>query len=142
MRFLVPQFIDVEDKLLGPLTLKQGIYLLGGVGISFAIFIKFGFVTALFVGGPILLFSFALAFIKIHGRPFIFILASAFFFVTNDKLYLWKKAPKKKKLASKKTMEEKHDGIHPSTVTMNQSKLKKLAWSLDTNSAVDNKKET
>ena len=34
MMFSVPQFIDVEDKIIGPLTLKQFIYLAGGAGLS------------------------------------------------------------------------------------------------------------
>jgi hypothetical protein len=29
MQFRVPQFIDIEDKLFGPLTFKQFIYLAG-----------------------------------------------------------------------------------------------------------------
>jgi len=36
MRFEVPQFIDVEDKLFGPLTFTQFVYLAGSGGISFS----------------------------------------------------------------------------------------------------------
>jgi len=32
MRFEVPQFIEVEDKIFGPFTWKQFIYLMGGEG--------------------------------------------------------------------------------------------------------------
>ena len=51
MRFEVPQFIEIEDKIIGPLTWKQFIYLAGGVGAllilyylidSFTIFVMFG----------------------------------------------------------------------------------------------------
>jgi hypothetical protein len=38
MRYQVPQFIDVEDKVIGPLTIKQFIYLAGGAGMCFVIF--------------------------------------------------------------------------------------------------------
>ncbi|TSC80302.1 MAG: hypothetical protein G01um101429_152 [Parcubacteria group bacterium Gr01-1014_29] len=31
-QFQVPQFIEVEDKIFGPLTTKQFFYLLGGGG--------------------------------------------------------------------------------------------------------------
>ena len=37
MRYQVPQFIDVEDKIFGPLTLKQFLYVAGGSGFSFII---------------------------------------------------------------------------------------------------------
>ena len=35
MQFKVPQFIDMEDKIVGPLTLKQFAYILGAGGFSF-----------------------------------------------------------------------------------------------------------
>ena len=41
MRFSVPQFIDVEDKIFGPLTLKQGIYRVGAVGAAYLIYCFF-----------------------------------------------------------------------------------------------------
>ena len=33
MEYQVPQFIEVEDKIFGPFTLKQFIYVAGGVGL-------------------------------------------------------------------------------------------------------------
>ena len=38
MRFQVPQFIEVEDKIFGPLTLKQFIYVFGGGGLCFVFY--------------------------------------------------------------------------------------------------------
>jgi hypothetical protein len=38
MRFQVPQFIEVEDKIFGPLTVKQFIYLAGGAGLVFILY--------------------------------------------------------------------------------------------------------
>ena len=35
MHFQTPQFIEIEDKIFGPLTLKQFIYLAGAAGLSF-----------------------------------------------------------------------------------------------------------
>lgn len=142
MRFLVPQFIEVEDKIFGPLTLKQGIYLLGGVGSTVVIWLKFGFVIAFLIGAPILILTFALAFVEIHGRPFIYVLSSAFFFVIKDKLYLWKKIPSKKRFTTSKENASKGDATEKKSakVEMNQSKLKKLAWSLDTSNTFDKRK--
>lgn len=138
MRFSVPQFIDVEDKIIGPLTLKQGVYIVGGIGLCVGIFLQFGFFWAVVVGAPFLGLAFALAFVKIHGRSFMYVLASAFFFITKDKLYLWRKTPKKKKVGEKKTTptEENTDTI---SVKTSQSNLKKLAWSLDTQNIFDKK---
>jgi hypothetical protein len=38
MHYQVPQFIEIEDKIFGPLTLKQFIYLAGGVGLCLIFF--------------------------------------------------------------------------------------------------------
>lgn len=139
MRFSVPQFIDVEDKILGPLTLKQGIYLIGGVGVCVGLFLKFGFFIAVIIGGPILGLAFALAFIKVHGRSFMYTLSSAVFFFSKDKLYLWRKTPKKKTMKKEKKSGQKNE-TRPVSVHMRQSNLKKLAWSLDTRNIFDEKK--
>ena len=38
MQFQVPQFIEVEDKIFGPLTFRQAVYLVGGAGLSYVIY--------------------------------------------------------------------------------------------------------
>lgn len=139
MRFSVPQFIDVEDKIFGPLTLKQGIYLIGSIGIALAVFVKYGFILAVLIGGPILVLGFSLAFVKIQGRPFIYILYAASYYAVKNKLYLWKKVPKKH---ISKTKEVKEHTIEPVSVQMSQSKLKQLAQSLDTNNMFDTDKKS
>lgn len=136
MRFSVPQFIDVEDKIIGPLTLKQGVYIIGGIGLCIGLFLKFGLFWAIIIGGPILVLAFALAFVKVQGRSFMYILSSAFFFFIKDKLYLWRKTPKKKKITVKNT-EKKEKETQPVSVKTQQSNLKKLAWSLDTQNIFD-----
>ena len=47
MRFQVPQFIDIEDKIFGPLTFKQFVYLAGGGGLAFLIYKSVPFMLAL-----------------------------------------------------------------------------------------------
>src|SRR3989338_1876056 len=87
-QFQVPQFIEVEDKIFGPLTLKQFLYIVGGGGITFLLlFIIFT------LAAPIITFFFALAFYKINGQPFMKILENALSHYTNSRLYIWKKVP-------------------------------------------------
>ena len=45
MQFSVPQFVEVEDKIIGPLTLKQFLVLLGG---GFVVFVLYKFITNAF----------------------------------------------------------------------------------------------
>ena len=47
MRFLVPQFIEVEDKLFGPLSFRQFVYLVGSIGFAGALYALYGVFAAI-----------------------------------------------------------------------------------------------
>jgi|SRR5581483_12202064 len=128
MRFQVPQFIEVEDKIFGPLTLKQFIYLLGGAGISFIIYNIIGslFISVILIL-PVMAFSLALAFYKINNKPFINVVESAFYYFFGSKLYIWKKV-EKSVVAKKVEQAQAPDFYVPK---LSDSKLKDLTWSLD-----------
>ena len=128
MRFQVPQFIEIESKIFGPLTLKQFIYLAGGVGLSFILWRLLPNFIAIVIILPVVGLSVALAFYKVNNRPFINLIEYAVNYFLKNKLYLWemKKAQKKK--------EEGEDKVIHSTIPvpkLSESKLKDLAWSLD-----------
>lgn len=126
MRFSVPQFIEIEDKIFGPFTFKQFIYLAGGAGISFLVFeIIPYFFLAIILALPIAAFSIALAFYKINDKPFILIVEAAFNYVLKDKLYIWKKGLRGIKAAEESTEEISY------VPKLSDSKLKDLSWSLD-----------
>ncbi len=95
MRFKVPQFIDVEDKIFGPFTFKQFIYLIGGAGICFILYKALPLVIAFLFIIPVAGLAAALTFYQVNGKPFIFILESSVKYFFQNKLYLWKKVPKK-----------------------------------------------
>lgn len=129
MRFQVPQFIEVEDRIFGPLTFKQFIYLAGGVGFSVMLFTLSGLFLAILLGFPVLVSAIALAFWKINSRPFVEILQSATSYAVNTKLYLWKKKPQKKKAAIEAAVQSETEKIYVPKLTEN--KLRDIAWSLD-----------
>ncbi len=128
MRFQVPQFIEVEDKIFGPLTLKQFIYLLGGGGLSFIIYSFVGnLVISAFFIIPVVGFTLALAFYKINNKPFINVVEAAFNYYIGNKLYIWKHVDKKIT-----TVEEAEKATSDFYVPkLSDSKLKDLTWSLD-----------
>ena len=130
MRFQVPQFIEVEDKIFGPLTLRQFIYLVAGGSAVFMLwrFLPF-FIGALFII-PVAAFSIALAFYKINNKPFIFTVEAAIKYMFGNKLYIWKKEVR----ATKKTAKTTED-TNPSVYLpkLSDSKLKDLTWILDVN---------
>lgn len=69
-QFVVPQFIDVEAKIIGPITARQFLILLGAtllIALNFRIF-DFSLFLALSI--PIFIIAVVFAFIKVNGRPF------------------------------------------------------------------------
>lgn len=132
MQYQVPQFIDVEDKIFGPLTLKQFIYLAGAggiVAILWAILPNF-FLVVLF-GMPFVALGVALAFLKINNRPFPDILESMFYYALSERLYLWKKGPR-----TPQPKEEETSAATLNVPSLSRSKLKDLAWNLDVRESV------
>ncbi len=127
MQFQVPQFIEVEDKIFGPLTLKQFIYLAGGAGASAALwfYVPYKIISILLII-PLVAFSLALAFYKVNNKPFIDVVEAAFYYSFGGKLYIWKKEEKNP---------TKNDALkNPSLLKVpkiSDSRLKDLAWSLD-----------
>ena len=71
-QFVVPQFIDVEAKIIGPITARQFIILLGATLLIALFYRIFDFGLFLATGIPVLIIAAIFAFIKVNGRPFHF----------------------------------------------------------------------
>jgi len=131
MQFHVPQFIDVEDKIFGPFSAKQFLYIGGGVGAFFVFFsLTQSVLLGILISSPIIALGAALAFYKINNQPFINMIESAFKYISRPRLFIWKRIPKKVKpgAAGKDGAEDLQDVFVPK---LSDSKLKDLAWSLD-----------
>ncbi len=132
MQFRVPQFIDVEDKVVGPLTLRQFGYILGAGGFSFIIwtFIPVKFVAILLIV-PVASLFLSLAFVKINNRPFGDILESAFGYYTGSKIYTWKQ-PKEEPEAAPNISKAVADAAKEvSVIKANKDRLHEVALGLD-----------
>lgn len=91
MRFEVPQFIEIEDKIFGPLTWRQFLYLGGGVGMAVVLFLRLPFALFIATGIPLALLAGALAFYPVNSRPFSYFLESIINYFSGKRLYLWRK---------------------------------------------------
>ncbi len=90
-QFIVPQFIEIEDKIFGPITVRQFLILLVGsllefLAFRFADFQLFVLLTAL-IGGTTLLFAFA----KINGQTFHYFLLNLFQTLRRPSIRIWRK---------------------------------------------------
>ena len=91
MRFQIPHFIDIENKIVGPLTIKQFLYLAGAGGIIFMFFFMLKFWLWLILSAIIGAIGLAFAFAKYNGQPLPKIAFYALMFFWKPKLYLWKR---------------------------------------------------
>lgn len=90
MQFEVPQFIEIEDKIFGPLTWRQFLYLSGGIGAAVVIFLTLPIVLFVIIGLPVAALGGALAFYPVNNRSFDYFLEALFGYLTSTRLYLWR----------------------------------------------------
>jgi hypothetical protein len=137
MQFKVPQFLDIEDKIFGPFTFSEFVYLAGGAGICFVLYRLLGLIFGIIPMLAVAAFSLALTFYKPNSKPFVFMLEAGIKYALQDKLFIWKRKVKKVKKQQSIQAETSTQEIH--NPRLNGGKLRDLAWSLD---VLDLQKET
>src|SRR3989338_8813936 len=128
-QFQVPQFITVEDRVFGPLTIKQFLYIAGGglliVGAKFVLLPLFFYPLALVIGA----LAASLAFLKINERPLPIVVKNALFFFIRPRLYIWRKESMRK--PEPQPALKGPEVLIRTVPKMSESKLTDIAWSLD-----------
>lgn len=129
MRFTVPQFIEHEAKIVGPLTFKQFVFL----GVASGVCIFFYFLMAktnffLFLILSIFIFGIglSLAFLKISGRNLPIILINFLRFTSSSKIYLWKEKKTTLTFFKKKEIKKEVKGEEIPLKIIGRSQLKKI----------------
>ena len=90
-QFVVPQFIDSEDKIFGPVTARQFIILMVAGLTCFALFKLLSFVMFLIVGIPLICLAGIVAFVKINGQAFHYFFLNLLQTLKKPKLRVWQK---------------------------------------------------
>ena len=130
MQFAVPQFTDVEDKLIGPLTLKQFLMLLATGGLLLFFWSILGLSVFFFLFAlPVLILGLALAFGRFNGRPLFAYLGSFVAFFSRPQVRIFKREEPLvvMKMEQSKPAQTKRAVIEEPA----ESRLKKLAYLLD-----------
>lgn len=91
MQFVVPQFIDIEPKVFGPITPRQFIILIVTGGLIFVAYKLSDF--SLFILEAVVLFAIGgtLAFLKVNGRPIHYFLLNLIQTLKKPNLRIWRK---------------------------------------------------
>jgi len=147
MEYQVPQFIEVEDKIVGPLTLRQFIYIAGAGGLCILFFAYMQIVIAFLFSALVIALAATLAFYKVNGKPFIQILEAGFNYYVKAKLFLWKHqdssvGEESAAAAAAAATEETAFRASRDARKLTRGKLSDLAWSLDVQRPTNNNQQT
>lgn len=138
MQFQVPQFIEIEEKIIGPFTFQQAAYLAGAGGVTVVAFLMLKSIFLVFlVAGPFIALAIALAFVKVNEKPFIEYLEAGFWYFFRGRLYLWRE---RRGIETPKPAAPAPVAPKPITRTsdgrdLRLARLKALATKLDTENA-------
>lgn len=136
-QIVVPQFIDVEDKIIGPLTIRQFIIIML---VGFVLFLEFKLAAfgwfileAVITVGIGIMF----AFVKFNGMPFHYFLFNLIQTFKKPKLRVWQKV-----ISTDDLQESIHTSIPmvtaasgPTKPLLQQSRLQQLTLLVDTGGA-------
>ncbi len=132
-QFIVPQFLDVESKIIGPLTVRQFITFLIGAGAIFLVFKLATFWAAAIEGVLIFAVTGIFAFAKINGRPFHHFLLNMLQTLRRPSMTVWHKH-----YEMGKVKEEKEKAPPPKPTKkqrLTESRLSDLSLVVDTGGA-------
>ena len=133
-QFVVPQFIDIENKILGPITIRQFILLMGALLLS-TVFYKFvDFIMFLILSAMMFGIASIFAFTRVNGRPIHYFLLNFIQTSIRPKRRVWCKdfgiAEFRTRIAEKK--DGKKEVVLPRPKILEKSKLSKLSLIVDT----------
>lgn len=91
-QFVVPQFLDVEAKIIGPITARQFSILLATLLAEFIVYrIFLSLLPLIAVGVPVLATGLVFAFGKVNGQPFHFIVLNMIQTLRKPHIRVWDK---------------------------------------------------
>jgi len=91
MQYAVPQFIDVESKIIGPIAVRQFIMIAIAAALIFLFFKYADFGMFIFATAIIVIFTIVFAFVKINGRPFHYFVLNISESIRTPRLQVWQK---------------------------------------------------
>lgn len=129
MMFSVPQFIDVEDKIAGPLTWRQLLWMIGMGAILLTFFNLFDTALFIIIAIPTVLLFVLFAFYRPNGFPMTTFAFYAILFLFRPKVSVWERPVK-----ARPVVKEPEKKVAPPSAGSKQielDKLKELARIMD-----------
>lgn len=128
---VVPQFLDVEDKIFGPITVRQFLELMVAGIIEVIMYRLLDFPAFVIFGLILLGITIVVAFARINGQPFHLFMLNFFQTLKNPKLKVWRKMYLAVKLETEKDLTA--PGLSAlSRKPLTASKISEIALVIDT----------
>lgn len=130
-QFTVPQFIDVESKIIGPITTRQFLIFVVAaiiIGITYNIF---DFTLFLIIAIMVAIIASVFAFFKVNGRPFHFFVLNFVQTLRRPNLRVWNHKLVTEDLKIEEVEIKKDEKIPVKTV-YHSSRLAELSLVVDT----------
>jgi hypothetical protein len=132
-QYNIPQFVDSEDKIFGPVTIRQFAVLAIGVVIGgFLWYFKPNMGVFFLSVAPVVAATFAFAFIKINGQNFDIFLTNIVIYIIKPTLFLWSRDVDPTRSVIKMTIQKKKASYRREKNEYSQSRVEEVAWTLDT----------
>lgn len=132
MRFVIPQFIDTEPKIFGPVSVRQFVILLVGGIFIYVFFRILNFLWFIPVGLFIFAASGVIAFAKVNGQSFHYFLLNIADTFKNPKLQVWRREYHPEDFAAKEKLHVKTLAPKRKKTPLNSSHLAELSLIVDT----------
>lgn len=129
MLFNIPQFIDKEDKIVGPLTAKQLGWMFGAGAVMLLLWAALDSSAFILASIPVIGIFSALAFYRPNNMSLIAFIGSAVTFSFKPKMYIWKRVPEK--INIKKPPQKKLEVIIHEKRVVNENKIGEISKLLD-----------
>ncbi len=133
MQYSVPQFINVEDKVVGPFTGKQALFLIIGFGVLLIAFTFFRLSFFIVIAIPTIILTLAFAFWKPKGFTVSRWISNIINFYTTSHLYVWRREPDERMF---KQTQKKQAPKEIQAIPVSKNRIKELSWLLDTSTSV------
>lgn len=91
MRYQVPQFVDIEDKIIGPLTLKQFLIYFSTALLLIPVYLFTDLSLFITLALPMLGVAAAFAHLKPGGKSLFEFLMNAVGFASKGRVWLWRR---------------------------------------------------
>jgi len=132
-QFVVPQFIDIENRIIGPITIRQFLIMLVA-GLFIFICYKLSHFTSFIIETVIIVIVFGLiAFFKVNGQPVHYFVLNFIQTLIRPRLRIWQKIINRQEIEDKIKQPVQETKILPSRKQMiSSTRLEELALIIDT----------